>query len=255
MIRIALPNVTPTILATEGVERTAEDCEAYDNSPNDSFSSKFDPLRSIYGAEEVKRALLSAQFDKCCYCERKFGASSPGDIEHYRPKKAVRQDMSSKEEKQGYYWLVYSWNNLLVACEKCNRECKRTQFPLVNPEKRARSHHDRIDDEVPLLIQPALEDPRMHIRFRKDAPEGLTPVGIVTIRVLELATRPKLVEARIDRYKKLTLLLEAYRNSSETTDPKWKAWREDTRRELEEEMLPRSEFSSMAIDLIGPALG
>ena len=252
MIRIILPE-EPTILATEGTKRTREDCEAYDARPNDSFASVFVVLEHIYRAEEVKRALLGAQFDKCCYCERKMGASSPGDIEHYRPKKRVRQDMASKEEKRGYYWLAYSWSNLLVACEKCNREWKRTQFPLAKPERRARCHHDRIEEEEPLIVHPALEDPRRHIRFRKDVPEGLTLVGITTIRVLGLASRAELVDVRVKKFRQLARLLEGYEISKLTADPMWSAWRADVRRTLEEEMLPDSEFSAMATDLLKTA--
>ncbi|HEV7506748.1 MAG TPA: hypothetical protein VGS07_17785 [Thermoanaerobaculia bacterium] len=254
MIRLILP-VEPAILATEGAERTKKDCEAYDACPADYISGNFVLLRSIYGSKEVKLSLLVAQFYKCCYCEVKFGASSPGDIEHYRPKKCVRQDMSSEEERPGYYWLAYSWSNLLVACEKCNRECKRTQFPLANPEKRARCHRNSIADEVPLLIHPALEDPQKHIRFRKDAPEGLTCAGITTIRVLNLDTRPELVEVRVKKFKRLARLLDAYRNSSkDASDPVWSAWRADALRDFEEEMHPNSEFSAMASALLSNQL-
>jgi uncharacterized protein (TIGR02646 family) len=242
----------PAILKTAGVKRTEDDCAAYDASPDAYLSGKFSVLANIYGAPEVKRALLEAQFKKCCYCESKLLATTWGDVEHYRPKKCVRQDMCSREEKPGYYWLAYSWSNLLVACEKCNRECKRTQFPLANPERRARSHRDRLDDEITLFVHPALEDPRTHIRFRNDAPEGLTPAGITTIRVLGLASRPDLVDARLKKFKHLVHLLKAYRKCA--ADPSWAAWRAETRMFLEAEMHPSNEFSSMQIDLITPGL-
>jgi hypothetical protein len=156
----------------------------------------------------------------------------------------------TSKEGPGYYWLAYSWENLLVACEKCNREYKRTQFPLANPEKRACSHHHRIDEEIPMLLHPAFDEPREHIRFRKDAPMGLTPVGSTTIQVLGLASRAELVDARVRKFKRVTTLLKAYTIAKGATDPSWITLREEFRKSLEEERSSDSEFSAVARDLL-----
>lgn len=92
---------------------------------------------------------------KCAYCETdKYDRH----IEHYRPKRG------------GYYWLAFSWDNLIVACSKCN-ENKGNEFPLEEggvkvafedtPENlaninRLSAQYDAI--EHPLLINPEAKD-------------------------------------------------------------------------------------------------
>ena len=74
-------------------------------------SSKYD---ARYKSTDIKDQLNSKYLGKCAYCE------SPVEqlvVEHYRPKRG------------GYYWLAYSWDNLLLACPKCN-EYKGDSFPV-----------------------------------------------------------------------------------------------------------------------------
>ncbi len=59
-----------------------------------------------YKADDVKSMLESIYHKKCAYCEKNIG-DSYYHIEHYRPKSI-------------YYWLAYSWDNLLICCDKCN---------------------------------------------------------------------------------------------------------------------------------------
>jgi len=192
----------PEVLTVDGAEQTRRDCENYNNCADDYHSgkAKFDILGSIYNADEVKQSLLAAQHNKCCYCESKFGATSYGDIEHYRPKRAVRQE----PEHLGYWWLAYVWDNLLVSCEVCNRTYKSTWFPLRNPEARAKTPTDDIDAEEPLLINPGLQDPRDHIHFQDDAPVALDDIGQTTITVLGLR-RTDLQEARLEQLNKIKM--------------------------------------------------
>ena len=148
MIKIQKSAKPPKTLIEKGATENRENCATYDCSPEDykSGRKKFEFNTNIYGSKTVKKALLRAQYEKCCYCEAKFLANSPGDVEHYRPKGAVRQTDGQGAEYPGYYWLAYDWNNLLVSCEDCNRSHKKSLFPLKNPDARARSHHDRIDE-------------------------------------------------------------------------------------------------------------
>lgn len=157
----------------------------------------------IYGHPAVKKALIEAQYGKCCYCEWNVTPGAYGDVEHFRPKGEVAED----DTHPGYYWLAYEWSNLLFACQKCNQR-KRTFFPLRDPSKRARSHHD--DDflrEEPLLINPAEEDPGVYISFRRDIafPIEDNVRGRVTIEVVGL-NRPALVESRFNVYKRMRAL-------------------------------------------------
>jgi uncharacterized protein (TIGR02646 family) len=188
MIKIDRPQEQPDVLGTRGLPQTQADCLAYDAAPRRYRNGDLtlSANSKIYGHETVKTALLTAQHKKCCYCERKIRASDYGAVEHFRPKAGFRQNEDSPEEKPGYYWLAYTWSNLLVSCSVCNTSWKQTYFPLRDPAQRARSHRARIRREQPLLVDPALEDPRDHIRFDGDAPYALTDRGQETIDRLGL---------------------------------------------------------------------
>ena len=127
MIRIVRPDQAPDVLLGAGEEETRLNCESYDSNAKAyrSGSEKFAFKRSIYAHRTVKDALLQAQYGKCCYCESKFRATSPGAVEHFRPKGAAKQESGSPTQYPGYYWLAYSWGNLLVSCETCNYELQR----------------------------------------------------------------------------------------------------------------------------------
>ena len=118
MIRIERPPASPESLQRNGERATREDNECYDRNRDDYRKGirKFGFNRGVYGHRSVKNALLEAQRRKCCYCESKFRASSYGAVEHFRPKGAVRQHSNGELEYPGYYWLAYSWTNLLVVC-------------------------------------------------------------------------------------------------------------------------------------------
>ncbi len=63
-----------------------------------------DLYNKYYKKEDVKQALKSLYHQKCAFCESKVEQLQ---VEHFRPKSV-------------YYWLAYSWDNLLLACPNCN---------------------------------------------------------------------------------------------------------------------------------------
>jgi hypothetical protein len=87
--------------------------------------------------KRCRTAFLQAQHDKCAYCESRIPHVYPGDVEHYRPKTAVRRVRETKkgtfareaQSRPGYWWLAYSFENFLVSCFWCNN-AKGTQFPV-----------------------------------------------------------------------------------------------------------------------------
>ena len=179
---IKIRKVCPPEILRDGEVQTRSDCAAYDRGER-----KFDFKQGIYGHQTVKKALKLSQYQKCCYCEGQFAAYAPGDIEHYRPKGAVRQDNCSERLKPGYFWLAYSWKNLYWSCEYCNRSHKKDFFPLRNPDHRARSHNDNLEDEIPLILDPGgVNNPREHIKFYEDMAISDTELGKVTIDFLGL---------------------------------------------------------------------
>jgi len=149
LIRLNKPDKPPKVLRKKGIEKAHEHCNDYDDGKR---NFKFQD--SIYQHHTVKRVLKHIQNNKCCYCERPIRKYFR-DVEHYRPKST-------------YYWLTYDWTNLLLACPICNRQHKRDQFPLANPDMKAVSHHDDIELEEPLLINPAEDNPEEFLMFRKE---------------------------------------------------------------------------------------
>jgi len=67
-----------------------------------------------YKQADIKKALCEHYKSKCAFCEAKVERT---DVEHYRPKSI-------------YYWLAYSWDNLLLACPTCNQDYKKAKFEL-----------------------------------------------------------------------------------------------------------------------------
>mgnify|MGYP001467595879 CR=1 FL=1 len=170
-------------------------------------NAPFDPSVWI----ELRNWLRDNVFnDKCAYCESKLSVVGYGDAEHYRPKKKVTRGLASDNttvQHSGYYWLAYTWQNILPACTRCNTKGKRNQFPIraqryVNIENANPTQLDSKED--PLLIHPSKRDPRKHLLFDKKgrvAPRTAgDPYAEATIRVLQL-NREELRKAREDAWR------------------------------------------------------
>jgi uncharacterized protein (TIGR02646 family) len=164
-----------------------------------SLMAAHDFDRNVYGYETVKNKLKVIFKHKCAFCETNTHAGAHKDVEHYR-------------FKTHYYWLAYEWTNLLLACQICNRDFKKIQFPLENEANRQTTHplsitgtlernechilSDRFVAETPLLLHPALDNPSDHLRFLANGSvEGLTCKGRVSIDVYGLK-RENLRKAR-----------------------------------------------------------
>lgn len=197
----------PAVLTERGQPATRRDCDAYlqNQAEYDSGRSKFSFDPTIYGSSAIRKLLEQQQHGKCCYCESRHSATSAGRIDHFRPKGAVRQGRANVRSHPGYYWLAYAWHNLLLACEKCNRQ-KSDYFPIEEPAQRARNHLDPIEHEAPLLLNPYADpDPSKHLAFAGSACQPLTERGHMTVTVLGL-NRPELQEKRQTELNVLTLL-------------------------------------------------
>ena len=197
MIRLDKPNETPQVLLNRGSEATQQDCDAYDQDPAAyrTGEAKFTFNASIYRSTEVKEVLKRLQHNKCCYCESKPSATSAGRIDHFRPKRGVRQCKGSDRIYPGYYWLAYRWENLVLACDACNLR-KSDYFPLEDPGQRARNHLDCLDQEAPVLLNPYAEtNLGEHLAFDGSACRSKTDRGRETVTVLGL-NRPELQEER-----------------------------------------------------------
>ena len=234
-----------------GTSLTEQDCIAYDANSADYLvgTKKFGFKRSIYGHKSVKDALKNAQRQKCCFCEGRFRAHYRGDVEHYRPKRAVKQDKNAEALYPGYYWLVYSWRNLYYSCSICNSK-KSSFFPLVNPAKRARSHTDSLADENPLILDPGgSRDPRNHIKFRYEIAKGVTNAGRKTIEIVDL-NRNDLAEERLAHLEQLRTFLAIVRLYEGNVEPDAAKLAQEASHKLALAVQPAAVFSAMAADFL-----
>ncbi len=134
----------------------------------------------VYRSPEVKQALERLFHGKCAYCESRYAATQPMDVEHWRPKGAVVEE-DDPTPRPGYYWLAADWDNLLPSCIDCNRPRtqvitpeagKRTvgkgnRFPLAADSPKAREPEAE-KHELPLLLHPCKDWPEEHLIFLDD---------------------------------------------------------------------------------------
>lgn len=151
-----------------------------DSIYRDSYLDK-DETRS-----KVEDQLALSYHNKCAYCERICKA----DVEHYRPKKAVKEDSTHN----GYYWLCYEWTNLLPACVKCNRDGgKHSQFPILGKRvfkpsflvdtnldlSKNKVNEKSLIEEEPFLLHPEVDNPEDFFEFEIDQKkDGIRIKGI-----------------------------------------------------------------------------
>jgi len=211
----------------------------------------------------VLKELYQNQFAKCCYCEFKE-QHAYNDVEHYRPK-ARAYRVPGCNDVHGYWWLAWTWSNLLFSCNVCNRSYKRDNFPLDMGSTPLVAEQAPPQGERPLLIDPSVEDPMDFIVFERTrigrrvrwVPRPRAPVSmraVKTISVLAL-DRPAL----LDHYgEHIRTLVEPARNRIEKaiTGADGKAiravWRLESR-VLLNSRLPFSALSHDALDYFFPA--
>lgn len=250
MIRIYRPAKIPITLTRRGKLETKLLCDQYDENPADYDSArmKCPAYPEVYGSATVKRQLIEFHKNKCCYSEVKFNRD-PKPVEHFRPKGAVRQTESTVKQYPGYYWLTYEWSNLLL-CKTGINSNKTDYFPLYNEAARAKNHHCDLSLENPVLIDPASEDPRKHIRFHNEEPYAYrsSDRGERTIKLL--LRHPDLDESRRTHFQRLFLLKRTLEILSGSSGTEEKILVAEIRVELDAAIQPDAEYSSMAIDLL-----
>ena len=251
MIRVHKRSSAPAKFVKASTDRTERDCQAYEAHSHEyrNGTKKFEFERKIYGHKAIKEALKTDQHGKCCFCEGNFDAHAPGDIEHYRPKGAVKQHKDSEALYPGYYWLAYSWKNLYYSCSICN-STKGSFFPLSDPLLRARSHIDDLSCEKPLILDPGgPDDPREHIQFQNEIAVSSTIRGRTTIDLADL-NRQTLIDARLICLKKIGCLRKIAQWLDGCSDAKAIEIRDEARSLLDAAVEPTANFSAMTADFL-----
>jgi predicted ATPase len=131
-------------------------------------------------------------YSKCGFCEAKIG--DEGVVLHMRPVRAVEDRPSSQHDY--YLWLAFEWRNLFYSCNTCARS-KGDKFPLLSePADFLATFDDVVKTEVPLLIDPTVDDPAKHLFFSAYGDvHPSTPQGLETIKTFGL-DRPSLTTER-----------------------------------------------------------
>ncbi len=114
-----------------------------------------------YKQHDTKVALENIYNKKCAFCEQRVEQSH---IEHYRP-------------KNKYYWLAFSWDNLILACSTCNQykgnnfDINGTSISFINTQDTILKIHNSSADydlsELPKMVNPEVTDPLNMINFNK----------------------------------------------------------------------------------------
>ena len=109
-----------------------------------------------YRHPQVQEALKVMFHGKCGYCESRIEHMSDPHIEHYRPKSRFPE-------------LTFDWNNLLLACGKCNSiQYKGDKFPEANVWGP--------------IVNPCIDNPDDHFSFVYDVQARLANVVATTGR-------------------------------------------------------------------------
>ena len=150
----------------------------------------------------VKDSLKKIYHNKCAYCESSLH-NAHGHIEHYRPKKS--SNLSRCDSSKAYYWLAFSWDNLLPCCELCNvfkSNCFDTFNDKVNYDlsKTFDTFHKSLkeynEEENPKLLHPEIDEFEKDFKFSKKGEIVSTNEKVIyTTKVCDL-NRKKLKEAR-----------------------------------------------------------
>ena len=187
------------------------------------------------------------QHRKCCYCEKLEEQAKYRDVEHFRP-------------KSSYWWLAWSWDNLLFSCIDCNREWKRDQFPLAAGDQPLAAETHPPGNERPLVLDPCdpSMEPTTEIEFRREryngrerwVPRGLTERGRKTVEVCGL-DRPSLLDLYDMHVMNLVRprtapCLEATHGGEDAARAVVRAWRTATRALL----APRMQFWALSFDAL-----
>ncbi|MGB0862514.1 MAG: retron system putative HNH endonuclease [Saprospiraceae bacterium] len=181
------------------------------------IAGKYTSSDNLYKPKKVKESLDKIYHKKCAYCEKSL-KDADRHVEHYRP-------------KVPYFWLAFSWDNLLIACKRCN-EFKSNYFVeylegtvLEYNNETLQTAQSQIifynKKEKPLILNPEQETEeslKSHFTFDLKTAEliPLSPQMKATIKVCRL-NREELVEKRKSELTRLKGHLEqdvfAYRGN------------------------------------------
>jgi len=212
---------------------------------------------------ELKGDLERLSHCKCWYCER-LKVRDDFAVDHFRPKNNVMNEDGTKG--QGYWYLAFDYTNYRVACDWCNTTHtgeggialgKQDQFPLDARCARAIYPNCRIENEVPLLLDPTSVDDPPLLWFIDTGEAVVRPgEGALQTRRVEVTTKVlhlnhiRIVEARKEIWRKCKRLIKRADKKlalfNETGSPEARQEYLDFVNEMKEYVKPTAEFSATA---------
>ncbi|WP_434299634.1 HNH endonuclease [Corallococcus exiguus] len=270
MIRISR-GAEPTTLTRAATTRLSVAAERFNlhGAPSDELKRKL----TGYNARSTKQALFLAQKQKCAWCERLTDFSS-APVEHYRPKDGAWRNLPHEPRKVDgghYWWLSWTWSNLLFSCMRCNDQAhKANYFPLKSGTVAASPPAaplsvpppvpiSAVSGEQPLLLDPAGGlDPLDHIEWRPTkmsfdrrdwtwTPLGLTVEGSATVAILKLDELADRLQGHV-RTRLLPSIEEVEAHVAKRRRP---AARQRWKKLLENNLVPEAEFSAFTWYALG----
>ncbi len=134
---------------------------------------------NVWNFAELKEALLELSHGKCAYCECDLKEESKYmEVEHF-------------QDKGDYPDLVLVWENLLPACKRCNG-AKGTHNVIIEP-----------------IINPFVENPNKHLKFKHYRFREKTRIGETTIGVVDLNHTERAVYKRFEIGEQLQKSIES----------------------------------------------
>ena len=161
-----------------------------------------------YARVDIRLALESETKSKCAYCEARISHVAFDHIEHKLPK---RKNPT----------LVCDWNNLTIACPRCNNgksDYDELACPLLDP------YSDDVEEMV-VFVGP--------MAWGRGGPRSRA-----TIRVLKL-NRPPMLHDRTEALERLAGLLDSVQNAAGQPDVVIALWLD-----IDEMIRPEAEYAS-----------
>jgi len=187
-----------------------------DNRRKETFNSNkvlrlFPANNTEYKTNDVYENLKIIYDNKCAFCQDTL-LNSPKHIEHYRPKNK-NVDWKKCCANTSYFWLAFSWDNLLLACGSCNSskgscfDIDGTRADYNNKYKNySLDELQSIIKELDIVEKPLLVNPEQEEQYFFDEHLIFTCSGKIlsnnirlryTIRICNL-NRDELVKLRLE---------------------------------------------------------
>ncbi len=199
--------------------------------PKVSFSSSDKEKKELkeyekrFKSSDIKKSLKELYKNKCAFCEEQVKVCIDNEledcsstVEHYRPKSI-------------YYWLAYSWDNLLWCCYRCNQNKDNTfdvtkqlgtfdKKTFLNKDKNRIHNTFKIYNRIekPFMIHPELESVLNKLTFVNGIIDSTDSRIEYTIRTCALdrddlnEKRLKVIEKFKNNAKKRNRLNKSYQD-------------------------------------------